>query len=160
MTSQLERLPYFKDSTIGNFVIINPPDAGILFNCITCEDTVRADGIKIKDDTAIPEGEYKIAITWSNRFQRFMPLIFNQDDLTVRSHGVLFSGIRIHPGNTEFDTSACLLVGLKHTDGVIDGGTSKPAFDKLYPILLAEIGEWVYTKKTIPLTIINLPQAQ
>lgn len=74
------------------------------------EDTDRkleTGGEKVYKKTAIPRGIYEIGITWSNRFQRFMPEIFNVPQ---------FSGVRIHGGNSEVDTDGCPLLGVvRHT---------------------------------------------
>lgn len=92
--------------------------------CYTLEDRVRPDGIKIPGETAIPAGEYEIAITWSERFQQPMPLLLRVP---------MFEGIRIHPGNTAKDTHGCILVGFhKLPDRVTD---SKAAFHKLFLLI-------------------------
>ena len=76
----------------------------------TCEDVVRDH--KIPGLTAIPSGAYQIVMTFSNRFQRVMPLLLEVPG---------FTGIRIHSGNSANDSSGCILVGFT-TDGtrVID----------------------------------------
>lgn len=73
----------------------------------TCEDKDRkleGNGIKISGKTAIPRGNYKIGITFSHRFQKPMPQVFNVPG---------FEGIRIHGGNTHEDTLGCPLLGLQ-----------------------------------------------
>lgn len=70
--------------------------------CDTLEDTVRT-GEKIAGKTAIPAGTYKVKMTWSPRFKRYLPEILNVPN---------FSGVRIHAGNSALDTDGCVLLGL------------------------------------------------
>lgn len=70
--------------------------------CDTMEDTVRT-GEKIAGKTAIPAGTYKVKMTWSPRFKRYLPEILNVPN---------FSGVRIHAGNSALDTEGCVLLGL------------------------------------------------
>ena len=101
------------------------------FECFTCEDKDRGlsqtdtletiQKVKIKAQTAIPTGRYKVVITFSNRFQKELPLLVDVPG---------FEGIRIHPGNTAKDTEGCLLPGTDHNDeGVIN---SRAAFLSLF----------------------------
>ena len=80
--------------------------------------------IKIKKETAIPTGTYKVTITYSNRFKKNMPLIND-----VKG----FEGIRIHNGNTNQDTEGCLLVGMNLERGKVL--KSQETFRKLYKML-------------------------
>ena len=89
--------------------------------CWTLEDVVRPDGVKVYGETAIPYGRYKIIVTFSNRFQRELPLL-----LAVPG----FEGIRIHPGNTAADTHGCILVGGEKTATSVL--YSRFAFDQLF----------------------------
>ena len=73
------------------------------FFCNTLEDRVREDGVKVQGQTAIPAGRYKVIIDWSNHFQKMLPHILNVPN---------FDGIRIHAGNSDKDTSGCILLGL------------------------------------------------
>lgn len=74
-----------------------------IFECYICEDVVRDPGAeKVPGKTAIGAGRFEIAITWSERFKRRLPLLMNVPN---------FTGIRIHSGNTELDTDGCLLPG-------------------------------------------------
>lgn len=74
------------------------------FFCHTLEDEKRADGVKIKHETAIAPGIYPFKVTMSNRFKRLMILLLNVPN---------FSGIRMHGGNDSEDTSGCPLVAFK-----------------------------------------------
>lgn len=58
--------------------------------------------IKVYAKTAIPTGRYEIAITYSNRFKQYLPLLMG-----VKG----FTGIRIHAGNTAEHTEGCILPG-------------------------------------------------
>lgn len=80
--------------------------------------------IKIKKETAIPTGTYKITITYSNRFKKNMPLIND-----VKG----FEGIRIHSGNTDKDTEGCVLVGFNKVKGNVIN--SRDTYNKLFSIL-------------------------
>lgn len=92
----------------------------------TLEDVVRADGVKIPGETAIPAGFYMVDITYSPRFKRELPLL-----LGVRN----FVGIRIHPGNTASDTEGCILIGQGKGQNCVL--SSRAAFDTLFPKLQA-----------------------
>jgi len=78
------------------------------------EDTVRevigahVKTWKVKGETAIPRGKYKVIVTQSARFKRRLPLLVGVK---------FFTGIRIHPGNTHEDTSGCLLLGMITSKG-------------------------------------------
>lgn len=67
-------------------------------------------GRKIYGNTAIPRGRYRVEVTFSNRFQKWMPELIGVPQ---------FLGIRIHGGNTEANTDGCPLLGERRTaDGV------------------------------------------
>jgi Family of unknown function (DUF5675) len=95
-----------------------------VFVCHTVEDLVREE--KIPGQTAIPSGVYEIIINMSARFKRMLPLLLNVPN---------FSGVRIHPGNTEFDTEGCILPGLNTTATGV--GNSVKAMEKLQPMIQA-----------------------
>ena len=113
MKIQIKRLHKTDKSTIGELTIDGK------FECYTLEDIER--GVKIKSETAIPKGTYKVIINQSNRFKRFLPLL-----LKVKG----FEGIRIHAGNTNHDTEGCILVGRTRSIDFI--GQSRKAFDSLF----------------------------
>lgn len=94
--------------------------------CWTLEDVVRADGVKVCGETAIPAGVYSVDITYSPRFKRDLPLLIGVAN---------FVGVRIHPGNTASDTEGCILVGQGRGQNCIL--SSRAAFDVLFPKLKA-----------------------
>jgi hypothetical protein len=113
MKIDIKRLHKCKHSVIGELTIDG------LWECYTLEDLER--DVKIKGETAIPKGTYKVIINQSNRFKRLLPLLLNVPE---------FEGVRIHSGNTNHDTEGCILVGRTRTDDFI--GQSRKAFDKLF----------------------------
>ena len=92
------------------------------FFCHTLEDEKRPDGIKIKHETAIPVGLYKVVLTMSNRFRRVMPLLVGVPD---------FTGVRMHGGNDSKDTSGCPLVAFKTDNKRIWSTAEKKLTQKL-----------------------------
>lgn len=115
MDMRLERVQLDPDVTIGSLTVDGE------WMGWTLEDTVRADGVKVFGETAIPAGSYNVDITWSPRFVRDLPLLTN-----VKG----FVGVRIHPGNTAKDTQGCILVGLERYAKSI--GKSRDAFVALF----------------------------
>ena len=113
MKIDIKRLHKCKYSTIGELTIDG------LWECYTLEDLER--DVKIKGETAIPKGTYKVIINQSNRFKRLLPLLLDVPG---------FEGVRIHSGNTNHDTEGCILVGRTRSDDFI--GQSRKAFDSLF----------------------------
>ena len=113
MRIEIKRLHKTANSTIGELTIDG------IWECYTLEDIERP--IKIKSETAIPRGTYKIIINKSNRFKKMLPLLLNVPN---------FEGVRIHPGNTNHDTEGCILVGRTQSKDFI--GQSRKAFDSLF----------------------------
>jgi len=113
MKIHIKRLHKTENSTIGEMTIDGK------FECYTLEDVER--DVKIKSETAIPKGTYKVIINQSNRFKKLLPLL-----LKVKG----FEGIRIHAGNTNHDTEGCILVGRTRSVDFI--GQSRKAFDSLF----------------------------
>lgn len=112
MELSLKRLMFNDTSTIGR---LRNEDKII---CWTLEDKVReiegepVETWKVPGQTAVPYGQYKVTITPSERFGRDMPYL---NDVPG------FTGIRIHPGNTDKDTEGCILVGAGvDNDGLVN----------------------------------------
>lgn len=104
-----------------------------VFQCFILEDKDRglsADmklqdilKIKVKGQTCIPAGRYQVKRTFSNRFQKMLPLLLNVPG---------FDGIRMHPGNTDADTEGCLLPGEgRNIDSVSNSRKAFEILDKL-----------------------------
>lgn len=61
---------------------------------------------KVFGKTAIPTGRYRVVISFSPRFKKYLPEILN-----VKG----YAGIRQHPGNIAQDTEGCQLPGISYT---------------------------------------------
>lgn len=107
MELEVWRLVHCTDQTLGLLSINGNPQ------CFTLEDQFQP--VKVPDETRIPAGRYKLAI----RTESGMALKYRQ--LYGDWHrGMLwlqnvpgFEWIYIHVGNTDGDTSGCILVGEK-----------------------------------------------
>ena len=93
--------------------------------CDTLEDTDRGlrqdmplseiKRIKVANETAIPTGTYDVIVNMSPKFGRMLPRLLNV-------HG--FDGVLIHRGNTDKDTSGCILVGENKVVGKVINSTT------------------------------------
>lgn len=98
---QVTREPTSPNGTLGIFTAY-VGDA-LVYKCFTLEDPVREPGAqKVWGDTAIPKGTYKVALRYSNRFQKELPGVQDVPG---------FNGILLHGGNTKADTHGCPLLG-------------------------------------------------
>jgi len=117
----VERFDKGSDDTLGRLYI----DDKLI--CFTIEDEMRA--VKVKGNTAIPFGTYKIGTRHSPKFSPK----FGHDMLWIKEVPG-FEYILIHTGNTEADTEGCLIVVSKL--GVLNGKRavleSKKAYDIVY----------------------------
>ena len=81
--------------------------------CDTLEPTWRDynhGARKIKGRSAIPEGRYAVVISWSPKMKKWLPILLGVP---------MFSGVRIHAGNTAKDTEGCILVGENLKKGMV-----------------------------------------
>lgn len=99
-----------------------------VFECFSLEDEVRevpgapVSEWKIKGQTAIPKGRYRIIISKSPRLGYATPEILNVPGYTA---------VRMHAGNTAKDTEGCILVGDEDpSDGFM--GKSRKAYDRVF----------------------------
>lgn len=102
----LKRIALKDNYTIGKLYIDGK------YFCDTLEDAVR--DVKIKHQTAIPKGIYKVTLTASPRFKRILPRLHDVPE---------FTGVLIHRGNTIDDTSGCILVGENKKKGMVLNST-------------------------------------
>lgn len=80
---------------------------------------------KIFCKTAIPTGTYRVKLTYSAKFankswaKKYGGLV--PEILDVKG----FSGVRIHPGNDQYDTDGCPLVGENKVKGKVINSVEK-----------------------------------
>ena len=120
----IKRTEFFNGWTGGELYI-----NGSYF-CDTLEDEARPPGVKVSGKTCIPPGVYKAEVTRSPRFKRNLILIKGVPG---------FDGIRIHRGNTEADTSGCVLVGVRDKGTLQQGSTH---FEHVLTHICSKLGEF------------------
>ncbi len=119
------------------------------------EDEIRK--VKVKHETAIPSGTYKLSLTQSPRFSKsyyinseglIMPAS-DRDSIAAaldysEAHPLImindvpnFERVLIHWGNTDKDTSGCYLVGTGVGKGTITQSRAK--YEEIYPIIFRAI---------------------
>lgn len=124
MLITLDRKWKTQNSTISNVTvdgkwecfILEDRDRG-LKDTMTLEE-IKA--IKVKGQTAIPEGKYRVGLHKSPRFGKTLPHV-------QKVKG--FDYILIHSGNNKDHTEGCLLPGLSRSTDFV--GSSRIAFDAL-----------------------------
>lgn len=91
-------------------------------------DTMSVAAIKLRKifgKTAIPTGTYRVKLTYSAKFankpwaKKYGGLV--PEILDVKG----FSGVRIHPGNDQYDTDGCPLVGENKVKGNVINSVKK-----------------------------------
>ena len=126
----LKRIAKRKNYTIGKLYLSpsGKSERGLAYLCDTLEPpciemkTDRSIEEVLNDKTwlkslkpcAIPEGEYKVSMTYSPRYKTQLPLITGDSRFNS-----LWQGIRIHAGNTAKDTQGCILVGQNKIVGML-----------------------------------------
>jgi hypothetical protein len=105
--------------------------------CETLEDERRE--IKVKAETAIPDGQYEIKLRTEGglhgKYSQKYP--FHKGMLWLQNVPN-FEYIYIHTGNTDDHTEGCILVGMVKTqDGI---GRSVEAYTNIYPQIADAIG--------------------
>lgn len=141
MKLELKRIAKKDKYTIGHLYINNK------YFCDTLEDPYRGltstmslteiKSKKIKGDTAIPTGTYKITLDvvspkYSN-FSKYPYVKFCGGKMPRLLNIPGYEGVLIHAGNTQKDTEGCLLVGENKVVGKVIN--SQATWKKLYEIL-------------------------
>ena len=108
------------------------------FICFGLEDEFRTQ--KVKGETRIPAGRYKIGVRREGGFhQRYAARFADMHEGMLHVLDVPnFQFILIHVGNTQKDTEGCLLVGMnaQTQPGAMRVNSSVAAYRKLYPIVI------------------------
>lgn len=144
MRLELRRIAKKDKYTIGHLYIdgkffcdtLEDPDRGLTSTMSLTEIKLK----KIKGDTAIPTGTYKITLDvvspkYSN-FSKYPYVKFCGGKMPRLLNIPGYEGVLIHAGNTQKDTEGCLLVGMNRQVGkVLD---SQKTFKELYNKLLAD----------------------
>ena len=116
MQLHLKRKIKTADALIGDLFVDG------VWNCFILENRHRA----------IKEGKFKVVITYSPRFKRYLPWI----DVPGRQ------GIRIHAANYPAELEGCLAPGTMHDGDFV--GNSRAAMQSLFTLLQRETGEvWI-----------------
>lgn len=151
---QINRQWYTPSTAIGQLLL---PD-GVHF-CYTLSDTPRCWGVKVKGATAIPTNyrPYKVAITFSQRFQKELPVIYTSIEngkYILREGGIEFESIRFHSGNTSEQTEGCELIAYNYdgVDKIYNPDPNNPAIDKLTLL----IKQWINEGDQVGLIVKNM----
>ena len=136
MKIQVLRFSDNGNSTLGVMLIDN------FFACYTLEDEERAE--KVKGETRIAEGTYKIGIRDIGGFHERYKKRFGS-----LHRGMLqvldvpeFDYILLHCGNTEEHTAGCLLLGDTVNNNQTKSGflgESTTAYKRVYPLIIAAL---------------------
>jgi hypothetical protein len=153
MELEVLRFSSQKDSTNG--LLFNITGGKRTFVCYTLEDEHRDK--KVKHETRIPQGTYQIKLrTWggfhTKYSRRFADVHVGMLEITDVPN---FTDILIHGGNTDEDTSGCLLVGnsqknnIQASNGFV--GESIEAYLELYK----QVKEALLRKESVTIKFTN-----
>ena len=107
------------------------------FAAFTMEDEHRTE--KVMHETRIPAGTYKLSLVHSPRFSEK----YGHDMISINDVPG-FSGILFHKGNTEKDTSGCILIGNGvnfNPDGDSRIEYSGNAYERIYGVISYWLGK-------------------
>lgn len=153
---RLERYSYTARTTIGRLFAWNYALKYYEFFCYTLEDTVRAYGIKVYGETAVPATNpgqpYNVTTRVSPKFGEVGVFYTDRegDKFWVKNGGIRFMYNLLHGGNKHGNTKSCILVAKNYIDkDTIQGSYMDEMFKK--------INEYAMTCEVF-LEIVNLPQ--
>ena len=116
--------------------------------CFGIEDEKR--DVKVAGETRVPEGTYNVSLRaeggYHNResarykdkkpgWHQGMLCIYNVSEWKIKTPDMVFQYILIHPGNTEKHTNGCYLPNMSASFSTFEGGSSRVAYEKIYPII-------------------------
>ena len=133
MKVELRRFYSGKDDSLGLLFIDGE------FVAFTIEDEDRA--LKVMHETRIPAGNYTLSLRYSPKFS---PRPTYGHEMITVNNVPGFTGILFHKGNTEADTSGCILVGNVvrfNPAGLSRIEESALAYDRIYPVIADAIRE-------------------
>lgn len=126
MKLKLERFYSTKDATLGSLSIDGQ------FECYTLEDEYRE--VKVHSETRIPAGTYQIKLqthgTMTGKYAKRFPDV--HEGMLWLQDVPNFTTIYIHIGNTDDDSSGCILVGTSYSKETMHISASTVAYLKLY----------------------------
>ena len=145
MNIEVIRMADNGDTTMGALYING------IFRCFTIEDQEQK-GAKVMHETRIPNGAYKIGLRNEGgfndkykakypEFHKGMLCIHNAPDWKIEAEGKSFQFILIHTGNTDEDTSGCLLVNFGLDGKAFIGSNSDGAYRAIYPEIAKAVAE-------------------
>lgn len=132
MELTLNRFFSSSDFTIGKLYINN------VFECYTLEDEERK--VKVIHETRIPKGKYEIKLReFGGHHEKYKKKFTFHKGMLWLQEVPNFKDILIHIGNTDEDTSGCILVGnsINTTEGTLINSTA--AYTKLYQKVSTEL---------------------
>lgn len=140
----LQRINDNRKSTVGVLLkkVVSGQETKTVLQSYTLEDEYRSE--KVMHETRIPAGFYELAIMHSEtpmtlKYRTKYPWFKHHIEIT-KVPG--FKGIYIHIGNTDDDSSGCVLLGDAADNNSIGDGTitnSTAAFKRFYDIVYAHL---------------------
>ena len=104
MKLRIRRDIFEPDFTLGSMYV---DDDFLGYTCEDCDRRLESGGTKVHGETAIPRGKYRVVLSFSEKFRKYLPEVLGVPG---------FLGIRIHGGNDAADTLGCPLLGSERTD--------------------------------------------